>query len=65
VRDANVVLADEPTAALDQATGLAIMSLMKRLNAECGVTFIFSTHDPRIIAAADRVVQLTDGRVVG
>jgi len=65
VRDADVVLADEPTAALDQTTGRAVMDLMKRLNRERGVTFVFSTHDPRILAAADRVVQLTDGRVVG
>lgn len=64
VRDADVILADEPTAALDQATGSAVMDLMRRLNHERGVTFVFSTHDPRILAAADRVVQLTDGRVI-
>ena len=64
VRDADVILADEPTAALDQATGLAVMDLMRRLNHERAVTFVFSTHDPRILAAADRVVQLTDGRVI-
>jgi putative ABC transport system ATP-binding protein len=64
VQDADVILADEPTAALDQATGSAVMDLMKRLNHERGVTFVFSTHDPRILAAADRVVQLTDGRVI-
>jgi putative ABC transport system ATP-binding protein len=63
VRDADVILADEPTAALDQATGSAVMDLMRRLNHERGVSFVFSTHDPRILAAADRVVQLTDGRV--
>jgi putative ABC transport system ATP-binding protein len=40
------------------------MDLMRRLNHERGVTFVFSTHDPRILAAADRVVQLTDGRVI-
>jgi putative ABC transport system ATP-binding protein len=64
VRDADVILADEPTAALDQATGSAVMDLMRRLNHERGVTFVFSTHDPRILAAADRVVQLTDGTVI-
>jgi putative ABC transport system ATP-binding protein len=64
VRDADVVLADEPTAALDQTTGRAVMDLMKQLNRERGVTFVFSTHDPRILAAADRVVQLCDGRIV-
>ncbi len=63
VRDVGVVLADEPTAALDQATGSAVMDLLKRLNRERGVTFIFSTHDPRILAAADRVLHLADGRI--
>ena len=65
VRNTEVVLADEPTASLDQITGLAVMDLMKRLNQERGVTFIFSTHDPCILAAADRVLQLRDGRVMG
>ena len=64
VRQPQVVLADEPTASLDQSTGLAVIELMKRLNREQGMTCIFSTHDPKIIAAADRVVHLTDGRVI-
>jgi len=63
VRDVGVVLADEPTAALDQGTGRAVMELLKRLNRDRGITFIFSTHDPRILAAADRVVHLADGRI--
>ena len=63
VRDVGVVLADEPTAALDQTTGHAVMDLLKRLNRDRGITFIFSTHDPRVLAAADRVVHLTDGRI--
>ncbi len=63
VRDVGVVLADEPTAALDQTTGRAVMELLKRLNRERGITFIFSTHDSRILAAADRVVHLADGRI--
>jgi len=63
VRDVGVVLADEPTAALDQVTGRAVMDLLKRLNRDRGITFIFSTHDPRILVAADRVVQLADGRI--
>jgi putative ABC transport system ATP-binding protein len=62
-RDVGVVLADEPTAALDQATGRVVMDLLKRLNRDRGITFVFSTHDPRILAAADRVVRLTDGRI--
>ncbi len=65
VRDAEVMLADEPTAALDQTTGQGVMDLMKRLNRERGVTFVFSTHDPRILSVADRVIQLRDGRVIG
>jgi len=64
VRQPQVVLADEPTASLDQSTGLAVIELMKRLNREQGMTCIFSTHDPKVIAAADRVVHLTDGRVI-
>jgi putative ABC transport system ATP-binding protein len=64
VRDAEVMLADEPTAALDQTTGQGVMDLMKRLNRERGVTFVFSTHDPRILSVADRVIQLRDGRVI-
>jgi putative ABC transport system ATP-binding protein len=64
VRNVDVVLADEPTAALDQTTAHAIVDLMKRLNRERGITFIFSTHDPGILAAAERVVRLADGRFV-
>jgi putative ABC transport system ATP-binding protein len=63
VRDPDVVLADEPTAALDQVTGLAIVNLMKKLGRENGTTFIFCTHDPKVLASADRVVRLEDGRV--
>lgn len=58
-----VVLADEPTANLDTGTGEKILSLMKDLNRETGATFVFSTHDPRIMEMADRVVRLKDGRV--
>ena len=58
-----VVLADEPTANLDQATGKALIDLMHRLNHEHGVTFIFSTHDPMVLAQVERVVRLVDGRI--
>jgi putative ABC transport system ATP-binding protein len=58
------VIADEPTASLDQKTGLAAISLMRRQNREQGTTFVFSTHDPKVLAEADRVVQLSDGRIV-
>jgi putative ABC transport system ATP-binding protein len=58
-----LVLADEPTANLDSATGQAVVELMRRLNRERGTTFVFSTHDPRIMAAADRVLEISDGRL--
>jgi putative ABC transport system ATP-binding protein len=59
-----VVLADEPTANLDQATGAALMDLMRELNRERGITFVFSTHDPMVLERADRVIRLVDGQVV-
>lgn len=58
-----LVLADEPTANLDSQTGREIISLMQRLNQEKGVSFIFATHDQRIIEHAARVVNLVDGRI--
>ncbi len=60
-----IVLADEPTANLDSKNGLALIELMHRLNREAGVTFLFSTHDPRLLAHARRVIHLEDGRIVG
>lgn len=57
------ILADEPTANLDTENGRQIMSLMARLNRETGVTFVFATHDPRVIAYARRIVALRDGGV--
>ena len=50
-----VVMADEPTANLDSATGEAILSLMQKMNREYGTTFIFSTHDAKIVALADQI----------
>ncbi len=60
-----VVLADEPTANLDSKNGLALIELMRRLNREAGITFLFATHDPRLLAHVDRVIRLEDGRIVG
>jgi len=60
-----VVFADEPTANLDSKTGLALIEHMKRLNASLGMTFLFSTHDPRLLEHVRRVVRLEDGQVVG
>jgi putative ABC transport system ATP-binding protein len=63
VGEPSLVLADEPTANLDSATGREIVDLMRRLNRERGTTFVFSTHDHRIMSAADRVVEISDGRL--
>ena len=60
-----MILADEPTANLDSKTGLALIEYMKRLNREKGLTFVFSTHDPRLLEHVRRVVHLEDGRVTG
>lgn len=58
-----MVLADEPTANLDTENGKQVMEIMRRLNQETGVTFLFATHDPRVVSYATRVVQLRDGRI--
>jgi putative ABC transport system ATP-binding protein len=60
-----LVLADEPTANLDSKTGGALLDLMENLNAEHGVTFLFSSHDPAVLARARRVVHLLDGALHG
>jgi putative ABC transport system ATP-binding protein len=59
-----VVLADEPTGNLDQATGQGIMALLRELNTVQGVTLVVITHDTSIAAAAPRRIELRDGRVV-
>ena len=59
-----IVLADEPTANLDSATGEQIIGLMKKINQELGTTFIFSTHDSKIVQIADHVIRLRDGLIV-
>jgi putative ABC transport system ATP-binding protein len=59
-----IVLADEPTANLDHGTGEEILKLMKNINREAGVTFIFSTHDPKVMSLADRVVNIIDGELL-
>ncbi len=60
-----IVLADEPTANLDSATAGKLLDLMARLNADRGVTFLFSTHDIRVIERARRTIRLADGKIVG
>ncbi len=57
------VLADEPTANLDSASAEHLLDIMERLNREQGMTFVFSTHDPRVVKRAHRVITLRDGRV--
>ena len=58
-----IVLADEPTANLDSRTGAALLDMMRRMNEEHGITFIFSTHDPMVMERARRVVHLKDGHI--
>ncbi len=64
VSEPALVLADEPTANLDSATGAALMDLMRQLNEEKGVTFVFSTHDAMVMKRARRLVRLKDGQIV-
>ena len=58
-----VVLADEPTANVDSTTADTLLEMMETLNREQNVTFLFSTHDPRVMARARRVIRLVDGRI--
>ena len=58
-----IVLADEPTANLDSKTAEDLLDLMLRMNQDRGVTFLFSTHDPRVMARARRAIRLVDGRI--
>ena len=65
VANPQIVLADEPTANLDSVTGQNIIDLMRELNQKQGTTFIFSTHDPRVMKHAQAVVRLADGQILG
>lgn len=58
-----LVLADEPTANLDSKTGAALLDLMRELNEDRGITFVFSTHDQMVMDRARRIVHLQDGRI--
>ena len=64
VKQPALVIADEPTANLDSETGQQVLELMRRMNSEHQVTFLFSTHDPLVIEQARRVLTLRDGRIV-
>lgn len=58
-----LILADEPTGNLDSKTGAALMELLKRLHQDLGITFVFSSHDPKVIQQARRIVVLQDGQI--
>jgi putative ABC transport system ATP-binding protein len=58
-----IVLPDEPTANLDSKAGAALMDLMRRLNEQKGITFVFSTHDSMVVERARRIIRLRDGRI--
>lgn len=60
-----LVLADEPTANLDSETGSAIIALMRKMQHEHKVSFVFSSHDPKVLAEADDAVFIRDGRITG
>lgn len=61
--DPNIVLADEPTAHLDQDTGATVIDLMRSWNRDRGTTFLYSTHDPLLMTMADRMLMLRSGRI--
>jgi putative ABC transport system ATP-binding protein len=64
VANAKLVLADEPTANLDHDTAYNVLALMKKMRDELGTTFIFSTHDPKIMNEAERIFSLEDGQLM-
>jgi putative ABC transport system ATP-binding protein len=59
-----LVLADEPTANLDSHTGMTILELMQKMNKEFSSTFIFSTHDIRVMKYAEKIYHLQDGKII-
>ncbi len=65
VSNPSLVIADEPTANLDTSTAKKIIELMRELNRKEQATFIFSTHDQRLLSQVDRLIQLEDGHIMG
>jgi putative ABC transport system ATP-binding protein len=63
VNNPSLILADEPTGAIDTRTGVEIMSLFQRLNRE-GITIVIVTHEPEIASFANRILQFRDGRLI-
>ena len=64
VKKPAIIIADEPTANLDSVSGGNVLDLMRQLNEEKGVTFLFSTHDPMVMERARRVIHLKDGKII-
>jgi len=64
VTEPALILADEPTANLDSASAIALLDVMEQLNNSTGTTFIFSTHDPKVMERAHRMIRLQDGRII-
>ncbi len=64
VTEPELILADEPTANLDQATGASLLDIMHDMNRSKKITFLFSTHDPMVMERAERLVNLRDGKIV-
>ncbi len=65
ITNPSIVLADEPTANLDFKTSNSIIEIMKKINKRDKTTFIFSTHDQRLLDQMDRLIQLEDGKIIG
>jgi putative ABC transport system ATP-binding protein len=63
VTQPKIILADEPTANLDQKTGQHILEIMKKINQEQKTLFVFSTHDPNVLSMASRIVSIRDGKI--
>jgi putative ABC transport system ATP-binding protein len=64
VQDPKLLLADEPTGNLDDATGEAVLGLLDRVTRQAGRTLVLVTHSPLVAARADRVLAIEDGRLV-
>jgi putative ABC transport system ATP-binding protein len=63
VKSPSLILADEPTASLDRTTAIQIMTLMKDLNKETSMTFLFSSHDPVVLDYASRIIAVSEGKI--
>lgn len=64
VTQPKILLADEPTGNLDQATGAEIIALLKKINTELGTTVVLVTHDPKVARAAHRIITVSDGKII-